>query len=442
LVTTVSAQSINSMKPYLYRRLIPRLARNVQYHLALASLLICVSATIAASRNGLSRLLSEYGFAANSLDATQRAVAFNTADPAAHHALGIELANVGRNAEAVAELECAISLRPEDYFLWQELARLREDVDDTTGGIRALQHAIKLAPYYSEPHWQLGNLLLRTGEHDGAFSEMRRAVSSDAALFPLMTDLAWNVCRSDVKCLLTAATQPKDDGERLSLAHFFVAQRNIDAAVNLLSTAPKIESDERQEMVGVLIKAGEFRAAHKIWLAGRNSFQDDDVIDGGFERSMSLDYIGFGWSAAHSQTIQVLLDPNAPQSGRRSLLLKYAGNFDPTEPAISQLILVVPNAHYRLSFAARTEGLISGGLPVVIVKDAKDDGRAIAQSASLSPGTNDWKEFSIAFKTAATTQAITVNIQRESCTSNPCPIVGRANFDSFSLRRLKSFGDK
>jgi tetratricopeptide (TPR) repeat protein len=430
------------MKPYLDRRLIPRLARNVQYTLALATLLICVSATIAGARNGLSRLLSEYSFAANSLDAAQRAVAFNTADPAAQHALGIELANVGRNAEAVAELERAISLRPEDYFLWQELARLREEIDDTTGGIRALQHAIKLAPYYSEPHWQLGNLLLRTGELNDAFIEMRRAVSSDPMLLPLMTDLAWNVCHSDVKCLLTAA-QPKDDGERLSLARFFVVQQNIGAAVNLLLTASTIDSDEGLQMVRILIEAGEFQAAHKICLAGRHGYvQDDDVFDGGFEGSMSLDHLGCGWCAAHSQTIQVLLDPNDPQSGKRSLLLKYAGNFDPTVPAISQLILVVPNTHYRLIFAARTENLVSGGLPVVVVKDAEDDRRAIAQSASLSPGTNDWKEFSIAFKTAATTQVITVNIQRQSCSSNPCPIVGRANFDSFSMRRVKFFGDK
>jgi hypothetical protein len=99
-------------------------------------------------------------------------------------------------------------------------------------------------------------------------------------------------------------------------------------------------------------------------------------------------------------------------------------------------MLVMPNARYRLRFTARTEGLVSAGLPIVVVTNAVDQ-RVVAQSVSLSPGTNGWHEFSIAFETADTTSAVTVNIQRQACSSNPCPIVGRAGFDSFSMKRLQ-----
>ncbi|HEY2973282.1 MAG TPA: hypothetical protein VGJ48_12280, partial [Pyrinomonadaceae bacterium] len=142
-------------------KLIHGLAPRARYALALATLFICVWGAIASARIGLSRLLSEYGSATDSLEATKRALDFNVSDPAAHYAYAEELANAAKNAEAIAEFDRAISLRPRDYLLWQELGRLREDKGDTTGSQLALQQAIELAPNYSQPHWQLGNLLLR-----------------------------------------------------------------------------------------------------------------------------------------------------------------------------------------------------------------------------------------------------------------------------------------
>ena len=419
--------------PQLIHGLTPR----ARYALALATLFICVWCAIASARIGLSRLLSEYGSATDSLEATKRALDFNVSDPAAHYAYAEELANAAKNAEAIAEFDRAISLRPRDYLLWQELGRLREDKGDTTGSQLALQQAIELAPNYSQPHWQLGNLLLRRNEIDNAFTELRTAVASDPALFPVMGDLAWGVCDREVKCVLEA-TQPKNDNHRLSLGRLFVAQNQVAAGVTLLLAASKIAPEDRQEMVAALVEAREFQAAYRVWLEGVSSkyAQEGDLNDGGFETPMDFDDQGFGWRPAHAQTIHVLLDPNDPQAGTRSLLLEYAGNFDPAVPVISQLMLVVPNARYRLSFAARTEGLVSAGLPIVVVTNAVDH-RIVAQSVLLPAGTTGWREFSIDFETTDTTSAVRVNIQRQACSSNPCPIVGRAGFDSFSLKHLQ-----
>jgi tetratricopeptide (TPR) repeat protein len=425
------------MKRYQHLKVIHRLAPRVRYALALATLLICIWGAIASARAGLSRLLSEYGSATNSLEASKRALAYNATDPAAHNTYAVELADAGKNAEAIAEFERAILLKPHDYLLWQELGRLREDSGDTTGSVRALQRAIELAPYYSEPHWQLGNLLLRRNELNKAFTEMRAAVATDPALFAVMIDLAWGVCDADVKCAL-AATPPQTDSERVSLGRFFVAENQVEAGINLVLTASKIAPEDRQEMVAALVDAREFQAAYRLWLMGVSAgyAQEDDLFDGGFEGPMNFDDLGFGWRPTHAHTIHVRLDPNDPQSGKRSLLLEYAGNFDPTVPVISQLMLVMPNARYRLRFTARTEGLVSAGLPIVVVTNAVDQ-RVVAQSVSLSPGTNGWHEFSIAFETTDTTKAVKVNIQRQACSSNPCPIVGRAGFDSFSMKRLQ-----
>jgi hypothetical protein len=71
----------------------------------------------------------------------------------------------------------------------------------------------------------------------------------------------------------------------------------------------------------------------------------------------------------------------------------------------------------------------------VLIKDASDDRQVLSQSASLPAGTSLWKEFAVDFETTEKTVAITINIQRQPCASNPCPIVGHAWFDSFSLTK-------
>ncbi len=419
------------------RNLIHLLAARGRPAIALAMLLVCIWGANSSARAGLSRLLSEFASATDSVAAARRALDFNDADPNAHYAYAGELTKAGRNSEAIASLERAVTLRPDDYFLWQELGRLQED-STPSASLRSLRRATELAPYYSEPHWQLGNVLLRRGDLTTAFTEMRLAVQTDPTLFTMMIDLAWGVCEADVNCAL-AITEPQTDTERVSLGSFLIAQKKVDAGVTLVLAASRIAAADRRKLVAALVETGEFKAAYRIWFRGVGAVnvKDDDFYDGGFEVPIGLDDLSFGWLPSHSQTINILLDPNDPQSGNHSLLLEYAGNFDPTLPVISQLVLVAPNLRYRLNFAARTEGLVSAALPVVVIKNAAGDQGIIAQSLPLSAGTNAWRAVSIDFETTDSTRAVKVSIQRQVCSSSPCPIVGRAGFDSFSLKRLE-----
>ena len=108
----------------------------VRYATVLVALSLFAFAASASVHAGLSRLLSEYGSATDSLAATERAVRFNPADPEALYAHAVELADAGRSDEAVAEFERAALLRPNDYLIWQELGRAREDSGDTDGASR------------------------------------------------------------------------------------------------------------------------------------------------------------------------------------------------------------------------------------------------------------------------------------------------------------------
>ena len=138
-------------------RLIPKktshMSAGLRYAIGLGSFLVCAFAAVSSARIGLSRLVSEYASAAGPT-AGQRALAFDASDPEAHYVYGSQLLSAGNTDAAAAEFERATSLRPEDYYLWLELGRAREDSGDVEAAVTALQQAIKLAPSYSQPRWQ------------------------------------------------------------------------------------------------------------------------------------------------------------------------------------------------------------------------------------------------------------------------------------------------
>src|SRR6185369_3235418 len=76
-------------------------------------------------------------------------------------------------AAAVDEYRQAVEVEPNDYRYWMELGRALEATGDRDNGEKALRRAVELAPSYSNPRWQYGNLLLRAGRIDEAFGNCR-----------------------------------------------------------------------------------------------------------------------------------------------------------------------------------------------------------------------------------------------------------------------------
>jgi len=85
----------------------------------------------------------------------------------------------------------------------------------------------------------------------------------------------------------------------------------------------------------------------------------------------------------------------------------------------------------------RTKDIVTGGLPLLLVRDGSAEHHELCRSALFGPGTTDWKVSTLDFTTGATTQAIAIALTRENCTSNPCPIFGSLNLDSVTLQRVK-----
>jgi len=419
--------------------------RLLRHLLAAAVMLACVAGARHAFRAGMSRLLAETAprlsanfRGADALGVAERAVELNASDPEAHDALAVALARRGEFDAATRALERATTLRPRYFRQWQMLGRARTLVGDSEGALAAYAEAVRLAPFYAEPRWQLGNELLREGRTGEAFAELRRAAESRPALAAYTAELAWRSYDSDASAVAGAVAPASPQG-RVALARFFARRgRESEALEQYRAGGREAGEAERRALVADLIAAGKYRAAREVWAgdaaAASSEADAPGVGDGGFESQSSLAGAGFEWQFARDQpAVRFSLDTAAPRAGARSLLVNFGGDPDPAARLVSKLFTVEPGARYRLTFAARSEALVSAGMPVVALLDPAD-ARVLAQSESVPEKTDGWRDYQIEFTTPADGALIVV--RRSGCAAQKCPIFGRLWLDDFNLQKL------
>lgn len=356
--------------------------------------------------------LEEKSFASNQLDAAVR-----------HHAE-------------------AVSLSPNDYRLWMDFGRGLELSGDGAHAEMAFRRAVELAPAYSYPRWYLGNLLLRAGRTDEAFTELRAAAESASQLRPQVFSLALQVFGQDSEAIKNAIGPSSD--LRASLTSYLVSNQRLDEAFGLWNSFG-LEEKRNQHVVGeellkALAAAKRFRTALEI---ARELAPGDkpkpvmnQIYNGGFEMAYGASGAGvFGWQITTVPQAQASIDPSQQNGGARSLRLSFKSPANLTLNTVAQLVVVDSEAQYRFECYVRTDDLRSGGTPTFEIVD-ESDGTVLGATAPLTPGTNNWLQLSIDFETRAKTEAIRIRINRASCGQDPvCPIFGNVWYDDFNLQR-------
>lgn len=401
-----------------------------------ACILLCIFLIWDSGRAGFSSLLSAYAARSYDTEAASAAVSLRDDNADAHFARGNILEARNEWPAAAAAYEAATRTRPDDCISWLSLARVRELNGENQAALAAARHAVPLAPYYAQPHWQLGNILLRAGQTDEGFRELRLAGKSNPAMMPGVIDLAWRLAAGDPQ-FVAKAVQPASAEDYQLVGQYLRHFGDLTASLYIFkNSAGRAPEQERRAIVTALIKAKRYSEAYELWAAGHAQVSRGVINDAGFEGEGDLQEAGFGWRTVDRvQGFQLSLDINNPKQGRTSLRVDFEGESDPAAPVISQWILVEPNARYRLRFAARTEALVTGGLPVVAVIDGTSDG-VLAKSEALPQATTGWRDYVFDFASAADTSAIQIGLQRQPCATPSCPIFGRLWLDNVWLEKL------
>ena len=404
--------------------------------LSLIGIVVCLLIIWINAQAGLSRLLGKYAILNDSREAADTSVTLATKDPEAHRVRAAVLYRLKQVPEAAKELEQAIALRPRDDYLWLELAMIRDELDEAAVAEIAFNESVRLAPFYAFPRWQRGNFFLRQRRFEEAFADMRQAAASNPAFIPNLIDLAWAISGGDVKAVERLAQM--DDGEmRAAFAGFLAKKGKAREAVEQLALARNVSEQTRNQIVRDLISAKAFTEGYRVWTKP-NDFEMGTVYDGGFEGTLGFDEFGFGWRLSKSiQGVKLSGDSNQPQNGARSLLIEFNGDSNPDSSIVSQLIVIAPSRRYQINFSARTRDLVSGGLPVVVVSDA-DSSKRLGESPAVRPDMTEWRTLSFEFQTDSASKAVMLSVQRQGCTTGPCPIFGSVWLDSFSIQQVST----
>lgn len=378
------------------------------------------------------------------LTGVDTAASYGARDPLAHLGRGnvyLAAANSEQSEEKLAtalqELHTAARLSPEDYRAWVSLGRALDQAGKPVEAKAALEKSVQLAPKHFDPHWALGNHLLRAGEREAAFAEFREAMAGRSVALPLVFDYAWNAFQGDARAIV-AAIAPAGES-RAEVIKLLIA-RNLPAdALAIWREMPTRSEAEARIVAASFFEARQAGAAYEVWTSlpatHRPTADDDSLLaNGSFEQPLTMNSPEpfLAWHLARIGGIKLSLDRKAPFGGQQSLRAGFEVKENLPMLLLAQTVPVKPSTNYVLSYAAKTEELQGWGMLSIEVIDAAT-GNRIAAAAPLPNGSHDWKEERINFTTDTKTEVVTVRFQRLPCADPPCLLTGRVLLDSFKL---------
>lgn len=270
-------------------------------------------------------------------------------------------------ARAVANFRRALSLNPHSADAWLDLAAVFETEDDFASAREAYLQARKAYPASADVAWRFGNFLLRQGQTQPAFAEIRRAVYADPKLSAQAFSRCWRV-DPNIESLLDTVIPP-DRNAYLSVIRELTAADQLSATLvvwqHLLAIHPRMSPADVIPFTDFLIEKRKFEDAHRVW---QDALALSDVItadpagsviwDGGFESNVRGG--GFAWAYANPPPgVQAGLDLNEKHSGKQSLRIFFAGKHNTGYDGICQNAVVHPDTTYRFTAWVRTQALTS-----------------------------------------------------------------------------------
>lgn len=341
---------------------------------------------------------------------------------------------------SVRLFEDVVRMSPYDFRWWIELGRAFEQADQPERAEKAFLRATELAPSYTYPRWQLGNFYLRQNRSDEAFDELRKATQNNLTYRDQVFSLAWEYFDQDPAKVESLVSDDPD--VRMSLALFYAARARAADSLRIWNTLSDEQKANHPEYSRIILQGLYDRRFVRQALAfARQGGIDPDaepesITNAGFEKVIgNSDDTYFGWKIVRGEPkVDITSDSSVKHSGTRSLRLSFKGYSKPQFFNLSQIVVVEAGRRYRLALWVRTEGLKSGGPPVIEVGNVVDN-KLIAASAPLPTGTNDWQQVFVDFTAPTESEGVSIWTSRAYC-GEMCPITGIVWYDDLSLTRI------
>jgi tetratricopeptide (TPR) repeat protein len=377
---------------------------------------------------------------ATTVDALERALAWDPRNPNLHLRLGHEFARIAERPDhekARVHLETVLRLRPTDAYARLYLALLFDRQGDRSRAREALDAALHADPHNVTIRWEAALLAFRWGDRDRALEHFRYVLAVD----PTQRDAAFQLAR----LLLRPGEDAADllPQEPTGLTNVLVAaMKHEDLALaevawtRRASLTPAVPSDIGRQYLNLLLAEGEGRTARHVWTAlvpdGLSDRDGNAIWNGGFETDRLLGW-GLDWRVQRAWGVEVALDRFVAARGNRSLRLTF--NSFPTLDfsGVSQLVAVEPGREYRLRAQAKALDFVTrSGLKLQVVLPG--DKQLLAETNAIAGTTAWWVPLEARVRIPADTSLVLLRLRREPAPVPEGNLGGKVWLDEVSLQ--------
>jgi len=268
--------------------------------------------------------------------------------------------------KAIGAYKTAVSVNPRSTVSWLGLGSAYESEGDLAQAREAFLQAKKTYPLSAEVAWQYGNFLLRLGELEPAFAEMRRAVESDPKRGAESFSRAFRAAPEVDRILKRALPPNRDVYVDVIWDQITGGQTDIALQVwdRLVAIHPRLSLREVFPLVGALRNNKRIADARRVWdqaviVSGMADLQGPPgsvLWDGGFESGIAGG--GYSWLFPEGlRNLQASIDARERHSGDHSLRLTFDGKSIVSSMDICHYVPVSPSTSYHFSAWVKTKAV-------------------------------------------------------------------------------------
>jgi tetratricopeptide (TPR) repeat protein len=405
-----------------------------------AALVLGVALSYYSIRNARAEYQAELG----SLQGYQRATQLEPGNPRNWYLLGqywqynLEQPDTPR---AIRTYRTSLSFDPRSANSWLDLGTAYESEGDLAKARESFLEAKRAYPLSAEVSWRYGNFLLRQGELDQAFAEIRRAVEAD----PKRAAEAFSRCwRADpnVEMILNRVLPPNRD-VYLDVIRDLAADRKAEEALEVWSRLealhPRLVLRDIFPLVDTLMQSSQLAAAWRVWEQAARFAELPPLLDspgsvvwdGSFESGVVGG--GFAWGyLPEFESVQTRLDPREKHSGNQSLRLQFDGKRNVDFENACVTAIVQPSMTYRFSAWVRTKALTSDQGVRFSLRSGEFAGRRALVTRDVR-GSEPWTQIEALWNAEKDEHAARICVSRSASAKFDNEIQGTAWVDDVAL---------
>jgi tetratricopeptide (TPR) repeat protein len=322
--------------------------------------------------------------------------------------------------QAIRAYKIAASLDFHSADTWLGLGSAYESVGDLASARNAFLQATESYPLSAEVSWQYGNFLLRQGELQSAFTEMRRAVEADpkrgAEAFSRFLRVD-----PDVDQILNRVL-PRNRDIYVDVIWDQITDGQTDIALQvwdqLVAIHPRLPLRDVFPLIDALRKSKRITEARRVWdqavvmagMADLGGPPGSVLWDGGFESGVTG--VGYSWFIPESsRNVKINIDAQEKHSGDYSLRLTFDGKSVVSSTDICHYVPVQPLTAYRFSAWVKTEAITTDQGIRFQLRSLGTPDVSVAETPELH-GSQPWTRIELPWSSAADVREVQVCLVR------------------------------